>query len=41
VAALVRWAHRGPDGARVLRVDVSEVGATGDPGQGFERRPTA
>jgi len=42
-AALVRWAHRGPLGARVERVDVRAAAvdaALGLP-RAFERRPTA
>jgi acylphosphatase len=38
VEAIIRWAHRGPEAAQVLGV---EVGA--DPGgySGFEKRPSA
>ena len=37
VDALVNWAHRGPEDARVTGVEVSD-----DPGnhRGFEKRPT-
>lgn len=40
VQALVRWAHHGPEQARVDAVVVSTPDAP-DPGQGFEQRETA
>jgi acylphosphatase len=32
VAALVAWCHHGPPAARVVRVEVTEQKATGEPG---------
>ena len=40
VDALIRWAHQGPDGARVETVDVSDAATLGVP-EGFEQRETA
>jgi acylphosphatase len=40
VDALIRWAHQGPDGARVDAVDVSDAATHGVP-EGFEQRETA
>ncbi|SOD23773.1 acylphosphatase [Variovorax sp. YR752] len=40
VDALIRWAHQGPDGARVEAVDVSDAATHGVP-EGFEQRGTA
>ena len=37
VEAMTRWAHRGPEAARVTQVEVSE--ASGDYAR-FEKRPT-
>lgn len=41
VQALVDWAHRGPEGARVTRVEQADAAPPDDLPAGFEQRPTA
>jgi len=40
VQALIDWAHRGPQQARVDRLDVRDTDAPDDLPAGFEQRPT-
>ena len=40
VDALIAWAHNGPAGASVTRVETSEHAEAGPLGPGFEHRPT-